>query len=434
MKTPARFRLWMTAAFVLAAGAVWWASSWSRPTVQLPDGRAATILAVTFGTNHTLVEGPLWVKAIRRFVSRARAQQLGLRIYEGTFEEPTLIVWTHWRLPSTNGAPRYASLRDRHGIESEPVYAAVDAPVGKTGTAIMAWQFANFPRRQGDFPIRFYDRESERLRFLGQAQVPNVARAGASLATAASPPVTVKQDGIEFTLSMLRSGGEVATNLIRPYIQIAPSTEARFGVHEGGQPATNWRMRRIRASGESGNRFKLWYTAILSSDGDYRVAFPDALWPDEPGWRIRAEFVREADFPETNRWMLLGIPAIRTLPAFTKRIDQELAGVRIDTVELRPTTQLSRYVRGGYRRTTDLTVSFSPATERMHVALDGATDDLGRHLRFAGGVDISRGRYVVGLEVPTNSTTVDLTFVVHESQEVEFFVKPDWAKTNLNAQ
>jgi len=65
------------------------------------------------------------------------------------------------------------------------------------------------------------------------------------------------------------------------------------------------------------------------------------------------------------------------------------------------------------------------------VDLAAATDNLGRSLRFNGGMDLSRGKYLVGLEVPTNSTTLDLTFVVHQGREVEFFVKPD--RLTMNA-
>jgi hypothetical protein len=434
VKTPARLRLWVVAAlaFALAAGVVWWVSNRVRGTVRLPDGREVTILAVTYGTNHVLIEGPLWAKVARRFVSRPRAHQLGLRIYERKFSEPTLVIWTHWRLPSTNEAPRYASLQDRHGVESEPEHVAIDAPVGKTGTAIMAWQSANFPRQQSEFSIRFYERVSGQLQFLGQSHVPNVARVRAPSASAASPPASVKQDDLTFTLSRLRSGGEVATNLIRPFFQVAKWAEARFEVHEEGHLATNWFVRNLRAVGETGNRFQPVYAAVPSTNGDLRVAFPDVLWPDEPGWRIRGEFVRNADFPETNRWMLFSIPAVRNSPPFSKQLSQELPGLRIDAVELRPTTQpvLARPVRGGFRRTTDLTVVHTALAERMHVALIAVTDDLGRGLRFNGGSESMQGRYVVGLEVMTNSTTLDLTFVVHQGREVEFFVKPDWAWTN----
>ena len=417
--------------FALAAGVVWWVSNRWRGTVQLPDGRVVTVLAVTYGTNHTLIEGPLWAKAIRRFVSRPRAHQLGLRIYERKFEEPTLLIWTHWRLPSTGEAPRYASLQDRLGIESEPEHVAIDAPVGKTGTAIMAWQFSNFPRRQPRFPLRFYQRESGRLRFLGEADVRNPVQAEASRAAAPSPPVTVTADSLQFTLAMLRSGGEVATNLIRPYVQVAPWTEARFEVRDDGRLATNWIVGGLRAFGESGNRFQVVSAPVLSTNGDLRVAFPDVMWPDERGWRIRAEFARNTGFPETNRWMLLTMPVIRNSTGFSRQIAQELPGLRIETVELRPTTQLIRYVRGGFRRTTDLTVLHMPLSERMHIALLAVTDDTGRELRFSGGIDQWKGKYVVGLEVPTNSTTLDLTFVVHQGREVEFFVKPDWEATNV---
>ena len=433
MKTPARLRLWVVAAlaFALAAGVVWWASNRMRRSVRLPDGREVTVLAVTYGTNHSLIEGPLWAKVARRFVSRPKAHQLGLRIYERKFNEPTLLIWTHWRLPSTNEAPRYASLQDRHGVESEPEHVAIDAPVGRTGTAVMAWQFSNFPRSQRSFPLRFYQREAGSIRWLGQVLVPNAVRVPVSMAAAASPPVIVRQNDFEFMLTLLRTGGQVATNLIRPYVQVAPWTEARFEVRESGVPATNWTVRKLRVTSDSGNRFNPLYGAVLSTNGDYRLAFPDALWADEPGWRIRGEFARVSGFVETNRWTLRSVPAIRNTPAFTTNLSQNLIGVQIDQVELRPSTQLVGYRRGAYRRTTDLTVNYSPLAEQWHVDLAAATDNLGRSLRFSGGMDLSRGKYLVGLEVPTNSTTLDLTFVVHQGREVEFFVKPD--RLTMNA-
>lgn len=417
----------MALAVVFAAIVVWY----QRGTVQLPDGRQVTVLSVTYGTNHTWVEGPLWAKAIRTFVSRRKALQYGLRIYEKKSAQPSLTVLTHWRLPSTNQAPHYASLRDRHGVESEPQYAAIDGPVGKTGTAIMAWDFANFPRTQQKFQIRFYEREQGRLRLLGETSVPNVPNVAQvdAVTTGAPPPVTVKKDGIEFTLTMLRSGGEVATNLIRSDVQVATWTEARFTVLDQGQRATNWTVERLLANSESGNRLHPLPRATLSIDGDYRVAFPDAVWPDEPAWTISGEFARNSGFIETNRWTLGPIPAIRNTSAFTTNIWHQLNGVRIDQLGLRPASGFIPYVRGGFRRTTDLAVEFTPTSDRSHLALVGVTDNLDRPLRFSRGGEPVEHRYVAGLEVPTNSTTLNLTFVVHESYEVKFLVKPVWVPT-----
>ena len=63
----------------------------------------------------------------------------------------------------------------------------------------------------------------------------------------------------------------------------------------------------------------------------------------------------------------------------------------------------------------------------MRSDLARVEDDLGRELRFGNGVDQYRGRYLAGLELLTNTTSVHLTFAVQRSEVVQFVVRPVFA-------
>ena len=210
-------------AFAVGAGLLWW---WRvivcEGTVRLADGREVGVLALTYGTNHVFVDGKLWVKLARPLLSPAKASQLGLRIYERATDVPSQMVWTHWRLPLTNPAPRFASVVDRHGVESEPGVAAAEVSVPHSTKAVMAWNLASYPRRQGRIVLRFYERDTAYCPHrVGELAVRLSGNGASKTWRAPVPPIRVARDGREFTLVALRGGEPMSAELKWPFTFIA---------------------------------------------------------------------------------------------------------------------------------------------------------------------------------------------------------------------
>jgi len=428
---PPRLRLPRSAiaalAFVAAAALCWWwVAMREGRLVRFPDGREVSVLTVTYGTNHVFVEGPLWARVARRFVSLAKAYRLGLRIYERNTSTPTLMIWTVWRLPSTNRAPRFAAVRDRHGVESEPEVAAVEVPVAKSTGPIMAWNLANYPRRQGEILLRFYERDAAyRPHGVGELPVRISGRGRAAPWHAPVPPVRIERDGREFALVALRGGEPAPSELKWPYVFIAPWTTALFEVREQGQPNEGWTIKGLELLDATGNHLFISQPRVLWVNGQLATAFPHVLWADEPDWKFVVEFSPTRDFVAEDLCTFQSLPAIRNQGPFTTNCAAVVHGVSFQSLDLRATSQVTRLGRDGYRRTTDLTLIFTSAVQRVRVDLARVRDDRGRELRFGRGWEPWPGKFTTGLEVPIDATSLDLTFAVHPCEFVEFLVRPD---------
>jgi hypothetical protein len=443
---------WLVAAtsFVLAAGVLWVIVVGFDDTVTLPDGRKVTVIDVTYGTNHVHVEGPFYAKLAQRFVSRSRAFKLGLRVFEERSPWPSVMIWTRWQLPTTNAAPRFASVRDRHGIESEPAHASLDAPNREKHMAIMGWRFQNFPRLQSSFDLCFYQRDAAyRPSQVGEITVRNLARPADGLAPAPTPPVAGRRGGIEYSLVSLRSGEPPPAALSNRYQFIAPSTVAWFEVRNRGQADGDWMIRSVEVVGGTSNRFTLPQPVVVKTNGRLGIAFSEVLWPDEPVWMLAVEFARDRNFDPGSLVEFGPFPVVRLPKPFSTNLQAEAHGVSFQTVgvrpsawsppffpslppapssdAVRPSTWIPPFRRTAYRRTTDVSVAYWSPEPTLRVDLARAVDDLGRELRFGNGVDQTRGRYLAGLEALTNTTTVQLTFAVQRSEIVEFAVRPVFA-------
>ena len=463
-----------------AAGLLWWSDTlYHGAAVRLADGREVSALAVTYGTNHVFVDGKWWVKLLG-LASPARAFKLGLRIYRRQSSTPTLMVWTNWRPPPKNlgreFAPRFASVCDRHGLESEPEAAAVEAPRSNSSDTLLAWRLVNYPRRQSKVLLRFYERDAAyRLHRVGQVSVRNGAAGVGPTWRAPGPPVSVWREGRQFSLVGLR-GGLVPSKLSWPLTCVAPWTTALFEVRENGQVSAEWTLKSLEVFGATGNRFAIpqpyvgqvgeqlatslphielsengpanepWTfdsREVFGPAGNYfalpqpRVgqvsaqlarSFPHVLWADEPDWKLVVEFWRARNFALEDLWTFKSLPAIRRRPPFTTNCQAVVHGVTLQSLDIRATTQIRPHRPDQYRRTTDLTLLFTSALARVHVELARVTDDRGRELRFADGTETWIGnypvRYTVGLEVPLDATWLDLTFGIRQSEVVEFLVNP----------
>lgn len=239
-------------------------------------------------------------------------------------------------------------------------------------------------------------------------------------------PVQVTEGNVQFSLLSLRCGVSPRT----PWTFVARPATAVFRVAENGEPSAFWTLRSLEGVGDTGNRFFIGQPAVERSFQQLSVTFPEVLWPEEPGWKILAEFSRTREHGADASITVKDVVAARTNLPFTTNLQAEAEGVIVQSVDLRGTSQIRRYVRGLYVPNSDLTLVYTAKVQRAQVYLARALDDQGRELRFGHETHPWQGKYTAAVEIPHDSQTVNLTFAIHRSQFVEFRVRPVWGKAN----
>jgi hypothetical protein len=432
--TGRRLPFWVVALAVLGLGAgmVWWIVTQSETSVMLPDGRQILLVGQTYGTNHWFHEGKSWVKVIRRYITPARAFQLGLRSYLHVSSETNLLLWTYWRFPATNQASLFASVCDWHGIESEPAPPAVFASVPHRREALVAWQFHNLPRRQKKVLLRFYERDPQyRPHRIGELEVGNAAYGRFPEWAASTPPVAVKQGELEFSLVELRSVEPVPEGLKIQRSYIAPWTTAAFAVRREGKEDPAWRLRKFEALGSTGNSFTIYMSPVQRRGSQLGLGFSNVLWPDEPAWKFRVEFSPEANFAPGETWTARSVPLRRGSATVLSNLKVSLQGTVLSNLEVRVLSPAELQPSLPPPRNTTLKLQFTPLVPGLRVDLVNAVDDRGRVLPHDDGFDFPPGTYETRVQAFPDSHSADLTFAVRQSHIVEFLVKPVYLTTNV---
>lgn len=439
MNRPVWQRWWFAAVmFVVCAGLLAWLLPGRKADLILADGRAVSLLATTYGTRHTYEEGSFLARIVARFFGPNRAERFGYRAHNFSSASPSLAVWTEWPKVGSNSPPRYASIRVAGTFESEPLYLSASSFSSRNPRSIVAWKFENYPRRAGKLEIRFHDRPPPyRPNPLGALVVPNQAEQGVAAFGGMEPPIRVENEGVTFTLMSLESGQELPLWRRGTESGLAPWTMASFEVREGGVVSTNWMVRRIEGLGATSNAFVVGYSRVARRGGLLSAGFSSVLWPDEPDWKLTAEFVRTAGYAESDLWTLRGVPVSRTNSSFVTNFIAALRGGVATELILKPAS-LQSAAENGYLRTTDLELSFKCSLPEMRVELARVVDNHGRELKFGNGYALwphtgPNGRYTAGLELAPDTASIDVTFAFQRPRLVTFTVKPTFVRTNFDS-
>lgn len=435
------WRRWLITAiaFALVAGAIVWLVTrrGAAETLRLPDGREATVVAVTRGTNHLYAEGSPLAHLAVRYLPKAQVYKLGVRFHRFQTTVPSMVVWTEWLTPKGKFAPNYASVRDGRGIESHPQPAHMNLPQPASGSALVCWAFENYPRTEKMIPVRFYEFDLlSRPLLQGSLTVRNPSRITTVVPESPPAPVTARQGALEFTLHSLRMDDIPPHRPLKPYNFVAPPITAIFEVREKGSPSTNWVPNRIEGFGSSSNHFLSPALRASWNEARSSVTFQNVLWPDDPSWRIAVEFNRTGGFdtndPSTEIWTLHAVPSYSPGNRFTANCNQTVGNVVIKNVEFIRSQKASAAL-APFRPDTDIVVNYVTSDPRQRVSLLRVTDEAGNTLRFGNAIDLGGGRWTASLETLLPTATLYLTFVTHRIERVEFNVRPLIAFTNSAA-
>lgn len=441
MNRPVWQRRWFLAiAFVGGAVLLAWMIPGRRGELRLPDGREVTLMATTRGNVHMLTDASPVAKVVARLFGEKVARRFGYRRLTTFYSpNPSVAIWTEWWTDGSNRPPRYASIRSESGIESEPVFLSTESvsPDDKR-RSVVAWRFENYPRRSEHLELRFHDRPPPfRPNPLGALRVPNVPEQATTPFGGKLPPVTVEEGGVAFTLKSLESGQALPPWRRGTETGLAPWTTVTFEVREGGVISSNWALRRIEGLGATSNSFNVAYTRLPRRDGLLSAGFSNVLWPDEPDWKLTAEFVRTHGFGEGDQWTLRGVPVSRTNSTFVTNVIASVHGGVVTELNLKPAA-LPSAGENGYRRTTDLGLSFTSPVPQMRVELARVVDNHGIELKFGNGYALwphtgPNGRYTAGLELVPDTESIDVTFAFQRPRLVTFTVKPTFVRTNFDS-
>jgi hypothetical protein len=283
--------------------------------------------------------------------------------------------------------------------------------------------------------MRFYDRDNTYRPYLvGELALRQFPSVFGAKWRAPVPPVTVTRDSREFRLvSFCRGQPFPRSSTPAANTYITPWTTAVFEVLENGSRSTAWTIRAMEGQGVTGNHLFMSRFECQLIDSRLIAAFPEVLWQEEPDWKFLVEFSRLRDFAQDDLWTFRSLPAIRALGPYTTNFEVTVRGVTLRSLDIRATRQLQEYVRGGYRRTSDLTLMFTSTVHQVRVDLARIVDDRGREIRFGDGKEVWPGKkYTAGIEVPRDAVSLDLTFAVHRSEFVEFLVRPVMSSSNAS--
>ena len=420
-----RLRTRVAATLVVAALAtvVWLAiRDVDSRRIHLPDGRQMTINAVTWGTEHRYVHGLPWARVLSPVVPNRWKLRLGIRALAHKTDQPTVMVWAHWRCSRTNSPATYAAVVDTHGTESMSTHFQSSAFFKRT-EAITGWNFSNYPRRQRVFGLRLYSALNNPSARLADVPIVNPSRSRAPGFEPLPLPLTKTNDDIEVTLTEFTVGGAMPKRWRLPYWSPAPWNTAAFRIAEKGKVSPNWRMVAFAVSDAAGNYSNCRLDSRTVEPGLIRSRFNDVLWPEETAHKLSVEFVRTARFNSNDLWTVTSVPV--PAPGKPVRISPniELHEIKLTSVELTAASSGPVGVEA-VRPNAHLVLRALPVVRGLRPVLSQARDDQGRRVKFDEISLLQNGTLWFALEIPAGARTVDFTFAVTRAYFVDFVAQP----------
>ena len=168
--------------------------------------------------------------------------------------------------------------------------------------------------------------------------------------------------------------------------------------------------------------------------GEYRLSIRGTLWPDEAAWRLKLELKRKSGFAPEELVTFKNVPVPKIGNTNYIPITNMVGGVQI---------VLKKFVENGdrtnirYPRGTNANFVVNDRTPETMVAVElpdhpeGVVVDFVKMITDTGETFEKHGNtwkpFYRGASlkfIPTNTQTVDITWVVQKTRSVEFLVKP----------
>lgn len=413
------------------------AMSGSNSVVTKTDGREARIERYEFARNGVRYSYP----------DRGRTNTVVVRPDSGG-----LVLSAKFSWQANASYPAAEQLRlvtaDELGNEYDPVGQTFgSSPSG--GRQYWVADASVFPRRGKEVHLRVMDNE----KLIAQFKIPNPAPGPYPSWTPAPLPVSTRNGDLEVTLTEFRSlhpTSEAALKEAR-----YPRADCAFSFRENGSDTIAWTPVVIELADATGNHWGAYYNAedAKEENGARQIeTFGGALWPGESAWKIRGEFRRTSNFPESEllRISRIHIPDGEDVLQPRTRFDQNEATVELDGVigtdagsnihnslkrgaTLEERMQWGRLLNSEIRRgCITVVLDGQILSRKRRLAFVSATDEQGRAFELAavrGPGDIKDTKapvpYSFVLRPPQRAHEVNLVVAVTESRFVEFVAAPE---------
>ncbi len=404
MKTKAALGV---VAAILIAGIAAAVFLWLRlpQKIILPDGTKLTLAAVTYGKHHLF-----------------SAPKIALKRVNTTTD--TLCVWVREEFASQSPGKYTVFVLDKSGTYCAGIATVQRYPAGP-GADIACFRMAVFPRRDGKLRLQIEanDSQGETPGMKNEFVVAFPAQKPSAEWQPQSLPDTQEDNDFTVTLTKLVHGVSFAqSKAAGPTDPTNQAVLAAFRIEQNGVIATNWQPVRIESWDATGNH-GISGARKIQRDGDEEVMiYKWGLSPDEPAWKLRAEFVRTSGFGPDELWPVAGIPIVTNAnPQLPDDPANAFSQTKLgnSTLMVYPAQRLAN---------GQISVHVSvdpapPAPENLYFTLVEATNENGKKIkspsRSWGGINFHFNFNA------NNAQTINATFALQGDHFAEFTVKPE---------
>ncbi len=392
---------------ILIAGIAGAVFLWLRlpQKIILPDGTKLTLAAVTYGKHHVFSAPKIAVRRVNTATD-------------------TLCVWVREEFAGQTHGNFTVFILDKSGAYCAGTATVQRFPAGP-GADIACFRLANFPRRDGKLRLQILADDSP--------DEPQVAKNEFAVKFPAQNPsakwlpqsLPDTQESNDFTVTLTKLVHGVSYTQPKNPAATDPTNQAvlaAFRIEQNGVIATNWQPARIESWDATGNHSISGAHKIQRDGNETVMIYKWGLPPDEPAWKLRAEFVRTSCFGPDELWPVAGIPIVTNA---NPQLPDDPANAFSQT-KLGNSTLLVYPAQRLANGQISVHVSVNPAPpapEKLYFTLVEATDGNGKKIkspsRSWGGTNF---RFTLNA---SDAKTITATFALQGDHFAEFTVKPE---------
>jgi hypothetical protein len=386
-----------------------------------------TLEAVTYGREHRYVHGKWWQKGLYPVLPAGMKAQLLVDSY--TSDSPnTLVFWTLRRaavpgqpLPQPFWRTRVLSVDDRgRAAETGDLCFRSMPPDGPITEQWEAWKLPAFPRRGRTVDLRINTRDGAgRWLRAAEFRVTNPTSGPHPTWTPEPLPITRRDGDLAVTLTQFSTAARRDDRHRAAGPDEESWTHATFRFAQNGHPASNWQSAGFTMTDATGNTCSSTHDLFRKPlpEGE-QFSFRGSLWPGEPAWKLRFQYLRTAGFAADELWTVRHLP----VPGVRERRQVEMSARRRGAL----VRVLSICGREAFPSGRDpgVQVQFSPAADDLRLTLVRAIDDRGHDVTPGFATRMPDSTLSFALPGAADHTLVSLTFAVQRPRTVQFLVKP----------
>ena len=188
--------------------------------------------------------------------------------------------------------------------------------------------------------------------------------------------------------------------------------------------ASGWRVESLRYSDATSNQMNLWSGDRECTVSDQGLFTAKNLWldPDEPAWKVRAEFSHQAGYGPEELATITNVPAnldgAQTPGAFQATLKD--ARVSVEQIKIQA---------GWGDHNATVQVRVTPELEDFRIALIKVTNERGQDIAMMkpssnDGNVAGRPFHFFYLNLPADTKSLNFSFAYQESRFAEFVFKP----------